>query len=59
MKAALRVLSAITEKRNPDPSDVEELRHWAPLLADIPPDALACDVIMQVMKRRADFRGGS
>jgi hypothetical protein len=59
MKAALRVLSAITEKCNPDPSDVEELRRWAPLLADIPPDALAYDVIMQVMKQRADFRGGS
>jgi hypothetical protein len=59
MKTAMRVLSAFADKRHPDPSDVEELRRWAPLLADLPPDALACDVINQVMKQRAYFRGGS
>ena len=62
MKVALRVLVAITESRNPDPSDVEDLRCWAPLIGSIPPDELACDVIMQVMKQRSDTRragGGS
>jgi hypothetical protein len=45
--AALRVLSAIVNEREPDPDDVEELRRFAPLLADAPLDELACDVIQQ------------
>jgi hypothetical protein len=56
MKTALRVLTAITDRHNPEPADVEELRRWAPLLAALPPDELACDVILQVMKQRSGER---
>ena len=59
MKTALRVLTAITDRHNPEPSDVEELRRWAPLLADIPPDKLACEIILQVIKQRSDKRSGA
>jgi len=52
MKTAMRVLSAINEKREPDAADLEELRSLAPLLANLPPDELACDVIKQALQRR-------
>jgi hypothetical protein len=56
MNTALRVLKAITEKREPDSTDVDELRHLAPLPADTPIDELACEVIQQALKRRAAAR---
>ena len=56
MQTALRVLSALTEKRRPDPADVEQLRNFAPLLADGPLDELACDVIQQALSHRAGAR---
>ena len=59
MQTALRVLTAITEKQNPDPKDIEALRQIAPSLADVPPDELACGVIQQALKRRAEIRTAS
>lgn len=56
MTVALRVLAAITYKHEPDPADVAELKRLAPLLADTPPDELACDVIQQAIRRRAEVR---
>jgi DNA-binding NarL/FixJ family response regulator len=56
MKIALRVLTAITEKRNPDPDDLQELHRLAPLQPGASPDELACEVIQQAIKRRADAR---
>jgi hypothetical protein len=56
MNVALRVLTALTEKRHPDPADVEELRRLAPLHADCPLDELACDVIQEAIRRRAEVR---
>jgi hypothetical protein len=55
MRTGLRVLTAVTAKRDPDPADLDELRRFAPLLADAPVDALARDVI-QTMKRRSEVR---
>jgi hypothetical protein len=55
MRTGLRVLTAVTAKRDPDPADLEELRRFAPLLADAPVDELARDVI-QTMKRRSEVR---
>ena len=52
MKTAMRVLAAINEKREPDAADLAELRSLAPLLANLPPDELACDVIKQALQRR-------
>ena len=49
MRTALRVLTAVIERRDPHLADLEELRRFAPLLADAPVDELARDVI-QAMK---------
>jgi len=56
MNTAVRVLKAITENRNPDPADADELRRLAPLLADGPLDELACDVIQKALERCAEVR---
>ena len=56
METALRVLSALTAHQYPAPEDVAELRRCAPLLEDAPLDELACDVIQQALKRRAELR---
>ena len=52
----MRVLSAITARKEPLPSDVEELRRLDPLMRDMDLDELACDVIQQAVKRRAEIR---
>jgi len=56
MQTALRVLAAIADQRRPDPDDMAELRRLAPLLADAEDDTLACEVIQQAVKRRAEVR---
>ena len=56
MTTALRVLTALTSKRHPNPTDVETLREYVPLLRDQPPDQLACEVIKQAIKHRAAVR---
>jgi hypothetical protein len=60
LKLALRVLSAIVEKREPDPKDVKGLRNIAPANAGTwPLDEMACEVIKQARKRRARAVGKS
>lgn len=57
MKVSLRVLSAVSEKKQPDPADVEALREY--LNSDVPPsgiDELACEVIQKALDRRAKVR---
>jgi hypothetical protein len=56
MQIAVRVLSALMEKRDPDPADVQKLRECAPSLAHEPLDELACDVMRNALKERADAR---
>lgn len=56
MRTALRVLTSVTEKRHPDPADIEHLHRLAPLLANASPDVLACYVIQQALKWRAEVR---
>jgi len=56
LRVALRVLFALNDRREADPTDVEELRRYVPFLADAPVDELACEVIQQAMKRQADIR---
>jgi DNA-binding NtrC family response regulator len=56
MAAALRVLTALNTHAEPAPDDVMVLRTHAPLRADADLDELACDVIQQAMKRRAEIR---
>jgi hypothetical protein len=50
MEAALRVLTAITERRPPNPADVAELHSFAPDTQDVAPDELACEVIQQAIR---------
>jgi hypothetical protein len=57
MQTALRVLTAITEKRQPDPADVATLHGYAAsqdTAMDL--DQLACEVIQKAIKRRAKVR---
>jgi hypothetical protein len=56
MIVAMRVLTAINDKRHPNPEDVAELRRLAPLSAERPADELACDAIMEAIKRRVALR---
>jgi hypothetical protein len=57
MELALRVLAALTQKRHPNPADVDRLRTVAETGArELPPDELACEVIQQALKHRAEAR---
>ncbi len=58
MKVALRVLTALTEKRAADEKDIAELRALAgPSSEGLPPDELACEVIQLALRHRAQVRG--
>ncbi|MEI9974291.1 MAG: hypothetical protein WDO73_20920 [Ignavibacteriota bacterium] len=52
MKAALRVLTALNERQEPDVSDVDELHWYAPCERERPVDELVCDAIQRAMKDR-------
>jgi hypothetical protein len=56
MELALRVLNALTYKRNPDPNDIDALHQLAPDFAGLPADELACQVIQRALKCRAEVR---
>jgi hypothetical protein len=58
MQTALRVLTAITEGRQPDPADVAALRSYAgPQPAGIDLDEFACEVIQKAIMHRTEVRG--
>ena len=58
MQTALRVLTAITEKRHPDQSDVDALQGFIGSQEQgIGLDELACEVIQRALNRRAIARG--
>jgi hypothetical protein len=57
MELALRVLAALTQKRHPNPADVVRLRTMAEASTrELPLDELACEVIQQALKHRAEAR---
>jgi hypothetical protein len=56
MKIALRVLGALTEKQQPAEKDVAELRRLAPQSDAAETDELACEVIQQALRARAQSR---
>jgi hypothetical protein len=57
MEVALRVLTALTEKRNPHPADVNRLRTIVDGSSrDLPLDELACEVIQRALRHRAEAR---
>jgi hypothetical protein len=54
LELGLRVLTAVINNRDPDPTDVEMLRRQSPLSqSDRPIDEVACEVIQAALKRRA------
>src|SRR5690242_4203566 len=53
---ALQVLAAINERKAANDADLEELRSYAPSLARLPSDELACEVIREALKVRAQAR---
>jgi hypothetical protein len=50
MEVALRVLTAISTKLDPEPADVERLRQLEPQEVTLPIDELACAVIRRYGK---------
>jgi hypothetical protein len=56
MKAALRVLTALSERQQPDPADVDELHWYAPSDRERPIDELACEAIQRALKDREQKR---
>jgi hypothetical protein len=58
VRRVMRVLNALVVKRAADPSDIAELRRFAPLLAGAPLDALAWGVLDQVLKDRSLVSSG-
>jgi hypothetical protein len=45
LMTALRVLTAVTKRSNPDPNDVQALQRLSPKYNGLPPDETARDVI--------------
>jgi hypothetical protein len=58
-KVAIRVLTAINNRANPDLKDVELLRSYFPDHPDCDPDELACVVIQEAIQRKMAARGKS
>lgn len=56
MKAALRVLTALSERQEPDQGDVDELHWYAPSDSERPIDELVCDAIQRALKDREEKR---
>jgi len=56
MKAALRVLTALSERQQPDQSDVDELHWYAPSERERPIDELVCEAIQRALKEREQRR---
>ena len=59
MQTALRVLTAINERSEPEPADVDELRRLIPHAKSIPLDRLACDAIWMRLSRSAPARANA
>jgi hypothetical protein len=56
MKAALRVLTALSERREPDQADVDELHWFAPADRARPIDELVCEAIQRAIQAREEKR---
>lgn len=56
IQTACRVLTAMRNQERPDPEDVEELRRLDPLMADMPLNSLAIEVIRLALKRAVALR---
>ncbi|MGA7239248.1 MAG: hypothetical protein WBY44_26435 [Bryobacteraceae bacterium] len=52
LRTALRVLTAVTDRQNPEPDDVASLIRYAPDLEHLAADGLACAIIQRALKAR-------
>lgn len=58
MKTALRILTALTEKRQPRPEDLNMLRHYSgPQPDGIGLDEYVCSIVRKAINRFAEARG--
>ena len=58
MRVALRVLTALNDKRQPEASEIATLRQLAgPNFATTSLDELACEVVQNALKHRVQARG--
>jgi len=57
IERAVRVLTALTENRFPDPDDVAELRRLVPEAAGKTIEEIVCDVIQNAVKERSAVNG--
>jgi len=53
---ATRVLTALTEKHQPDPSDIRTLYEYDGIADGRDLDVLACDVIQKALRQRSEAR---
>src|SRR5579862_6323662 len=56
MKAALRVLTALSERQEPDAADVDELHWYSPSERERPLDEVVCDAIQRALRDREQRR---
>ena len=56
LEVAVRVLMAITSRRNPEPDDVAALHRLAPCAGPMPLDELACELIQEALQHRKTRR---
>ena len=56
IQTACRVLTAVRNQERTGPEDVEELRRLDPLMADMPVNSLAIEVIRLALKRADALR---
>jgi len=56
MACSTRVLTALSERHQPDQSDVDELHWYAPSDRERPLDELVCDAIQRALKDREETR---
>lgn len=56
MKAAMRVLTALSERQEPAQADVDELHWYAPSERERPLDEVVCDAIQRALRDRQERR---
>ena len=59
LTTALRVLTAVVDRKTPDPADVRELQRISTNTLYVSPDEMACDVIQKILRERKEIRTDS
>jgi hypothetical protein len=56
MRVALRVLTAVCDRIDPNPEDLDELKRIAPEFASLPAERLANAIIREIVEKRQEDR---